>query len=33
VQSDWGNANPKNPSIDPNAQVDTYVIELPAYKR
>ena len=32
VQSDWGNANPKNPVINPNAPVDTYVIELPAYK-
>ena len=32
VQSDWGNADPKNPVINPNAAVDTYVIELPAYK-
>jgi hypothetical protein len=32
VQSDWGNANPKSPVINPNAPVDTYVIELPAYK-
>jgi hypothetical protein len=32
VQSDWGNADPKNPVINPNAQVDTYVIELPGYK-
>ena len=32
VQSDWGNANPKAPVVDPNAPVDTYVIELPAYK-
>ncbi len=33
VQSDWGNANPKSPVINPNAQVDTYVIELPGYAR
>ena len=32
VQSDWGNANPKAPVINPNASVDTYVIELPSYK-
>ncbi|MGC8697515.1 MAG: hypothetical protein ACP5Q0_03490, partial [Halothiobacillus sp.] len=32
VQSDWGNADPRNPVIDPNAQVDTYVIELPSYR-
>lgn len=31
VQSDWGNANPAAPVINPNAYVDTYVITLPAY--
>lgn len=31
VQSDWGDADPKNPVINPNAAVDTYVIELPGY--
>ena len=31
VQSDWGCANPANPVLDPNAAVDTYVIELPSY--
>ncbi|MDE2253265.1 MAG: hypothetical protein KGL42_03225 [Betaproteobacteria bacterium] len=31
-QSDWGSANPSSPVINPNAIVDTYVIELPAYK-
>ncbi|HML82991.1 MAG TPA: hypothetical protein PKE37_14610 [Thiomonas arsenitoxydans] len=30
-QSDWGDANPNNPVIDPNAMIDTYVMELPAY--
>lgn len=30
-QSDWGAANPANPVIDPNAVVDTYVLELPTY--
>jgi hypothetical protein len=32
VASDWGAGNPGNPVIDPNAAVDTYVIELPAYR-
>jgi hypothetical protein len=32
VQSDWGDGNPSNPVINPDAQVDTYVIELPGYK-
>jgi hypothetical protein len=31
-QSDWGNGDPSNPVLDPNAAVDTYVIELPSYK-
>ncbi|MGA8009546.1 MAG: hypothetical protein WCA24_09175, partial [Thiomonas sp.] len=31
-QSDWGNADPSNPVVDPTAAVDTYVIELPSYK-
>lgn len=29
--SDWGNANPSNPVLNPSAAVDTYVIELPGY--
>jgi len=29
----WGgNGDPSNPVLDPNAAVDTYVIELPSYK-
>jgi len=28
-QSDWGCADPSNPVLNPNAPVDTYVIELP----
>ncbi|OYV29597.1 MAG: hypothetical protein B7Z79_10160 [Thiomonas sp. 20-64-9] len=31
-QSDWGNGDPSSPVLDPNAAVDTYVIELPSYK-
>lgn len=31
VQSDWGNANPMAPVVDPNANSDTYVITLPSY--
>jgi len=31
-QSDWGNADPANPVVDPNATVDTYVVELPSYR-
>ena len=31
-QSDWGNGDPSNPVLNPNAAVDTYVIELPSYK-
>lgn len=31
VQSDWGNADPYNPVVNPGAAVDTYVIELPTY--
>lgn len=30
--SDWGDGNPSNPVVNPNAAVDTYVIELPVYK-
>lgn len=30
-QSDWGAGDPSKPVIDPNAMIDTYVIELPAY--
>ena len=30
-QSDWGAENPSSPVIDPNAMIDTYVIELPGY--
>ncbi|OIQ86921.1 hypothetical protein GALL_312170 [mine drainage metagenome] len=30
-QSDWGDANPAKPVINPNAVVDTYVLELPTY--
>jgi len=30
-QSDWGAGNPSSPVIDPNAIIDTYVVELPAY--
>lgn len=29
--SDWGNADPSNPSINPAANTDTYVIELPQF--
>ncbi|MDE2173758.1 MAG: hypothetical protein KGJ54_00530 [Betaproteobacteria bacterium] len=32
-QSDWGNGDPSNPVLNPDAAVDTYVIELPSYKR
>ena len=32
VQSDWGAGNPSAPTLNPNAAVDTYVIELPSYK-
>ena len=32
VASDWGDANPNSPVINPSAAVDTYVIELPAYR-
>ena len=31
VQSDWGNSDPSNPTLNPNAPVDTYVIELPTF--
>ncbi len=31
VQSDWGNADPSNPVVNPNAISDTYVITLPSY--
>ena len=31
-QSDWGNADPSNPVVNPNAAVDTYVLILPTYK-
>lgn len=31
-QSDWGDGNPSQPVIDPNAMIDTYVLELPSYK-
>jgi hypothetical protein len=30
-QSDWGDADPSNPVLNPSAAVDTYVIELPSY--
>jgi len=30
-QSDWGNADPSNPVVNPNAAVDTYVLVLPAF--
>jgi len=30
-QSDWGSGAPTSVTIDPNAVVDTYVLELPAY--
>ncbi len=30
-QSDWGCGDPSNPVLKPNAPVDTYIIELPAY--
>jgi hypothetical protein len=29
VNSDWGCGNPANPTLNPNAAVDTYVIDLP----
>lgn len=29
VQSDWGCGDPSKPTLNPNAAVDTYVIELP----
>jgi hypothetical protein len=32
VQSDWGCGDPTKPILDPNAAVDTYLIELPSYK-
>jgi hypothetical protein len=32
-QSDWGDGDPSNPVLNPDAAVDTYVIELPSYKR
>lgn len=32
VQSDWGGGDPSAPVIDPAAQVDTYVIELPGWQ-
>ena len=31
--SDWGDGNPASPVVNPNAAVDTYVIELPGYKQ
>ena len=31
VQSDWGDGNPRAPVVNPDAPVDTYVIELPGY--
>lgn len=30
-QSDWGDGDPSQPVVDPNAAVDTYVLTLPAY--
>lgn len=30
-QSDWGAADPRNPVVDPNAIIDTYVVELPQF--
>ena len=30
--SDWGAANPKSPTVNGSAVVDTYVITLPSYK-
>lgn len=30
--SDWGDANPKSPTVNANAVTDTYVVELPGYK-
>lgn len=30
--SDWGDADPSNPVVNPDAAIDTYVIELPSYR-
>ena len=29
--SDWGDGNPSNPTLNPNAQIDTYVLILPSF--
>ncbi|MDY0331279.1 MAG: hypothetical protein RBR52_12415 [Thiomonas sp.] len=30
-QSDWGDGDPSNPVVNPNAPIDTYVLTLPSY--
>ncbi|MEW6559279.1 MAG: hypothetical protein AB1412_03650 [Pseudomonadota bacterium] len=29
--SDWGDGNPSNPTVNPNAAIDTYVLTLPSF--